>query len=136
MFQVRRAAFDTYECGKQTGMVSQRGLVEYELCYPQPEKTLTCRTRLKEKGDFKKRNSNQAEEKSFRSELLIGRICHSSYGPTFSPSDELRGRDCLGVAVKGRRPYNAVLTQRHSTSVVLNRRTTALGEYTRLKKQR
>jgi hypothetical protein len=117
-------------------MVSQRGLVEYELCYPQPEKTLTCRTRLKEKGDFKKRNSNQAEEKSFCSELLIERICHSSYGPTFSPSNELRGRDCLGVAVKGRRPYNAMLTQRHSTSVVLNRRTTALGEYTRLKKQR
>lgn len=114
---------------------SQRGLVEYELCYPQPEKTLTCRTRLEEKGDSKKRNSNQAEEKSIRSELVIGRICHSNYGPTFSPSNELRGRDCLGVAVKGR-PYNAMLTQRHSTSVVLNRRTTALGEYTRLKKQR
>ena len=111
MFQVRRAACDTYECRKQPEWFSQRGLVEYALCYPQPKRTLTCRTRLKEKGDSKKRNSNQAEEKGIRSELVIGRICHSGYGPTFSPSDELRGRDCLRIAVKGTRPYNAMLTQ-------------------------
>lgn len=60
-------------------------LVEYALCCPQPERTLTCRTCLKEKGDSEKMNSNQAEEKGIRSKFVIGRICHSGYGPTFSP---------------------------------------------------
>ena len=110
-------------------------LVEYALCYPQSERTLTCRTRSKEKGDSKKRNSNQAEEKGIRNKLVIGRICHSGYWTYIFASDKLRGRDCLRVAVKARRPYNVMLTQVLNISC-FEQKNDGPWQDTRLKKQR